>query len=120
MTTLLVSHSDCLYHDTSPGHPESPDRLRAVMRALAAEEFAPLLREEAPSATDAQLLRVHPPEVLRRLAAKVDEMHAAEARGDYDAAERDRKAVTRLDCAATKAYRAWDDAARVTRTAWTH
>ena len=73
MTTLLVSHSDCLYHDTSPGHPESPDRLRAVMRALAAEEFAPLLREEAPSATDAQLLRVHPPEVLRRLAAKVDE-----------------------------------------------
>jgi acetoin utilization deacetylase AcuC-like enzyme len=73
MTTLLVSHSDCLYHDTSPGHPESPDRLRAVIRALAAEEFAPLLREEAPSATDAQLLRVHPPEVLRRLAAKVDE-----------------------------------------------
>ena len=47
-------------------------------------------------------------------------MHAAEARGDYDAAERARKAVTRLDCAATKAYRAWDDAARVTRTAWTH
>ena len=55
-----------------------------------------------------------------KLAAKVDEMHAAEARGDYDAAERTRKAVTRLDCAATKAYRAWDDAARVTRTAWTH
>lgn len=73
MTTLLVSHSDCLYHDTSPGHPESPDRLRAVMRALEAAEFAPLLREEAPSATDAQLLRAHPPEVLRLLAAKVDE-----------------------------------------------
>lgn len=73
MTTLLVSHSDCLYHDTSPGHPESPDRLRAVMRALEAAEFAPLLREEAPSATDAQLLRAHPREVLRLLAAKVDE-----------------------------------------------
>jgi hypothetical protein len=55
-----------------------------------------------------------------KLAAKVGEMQSAEARGDWDSAERVRKAVTRLDCAATKAYRAWDDAARSTRTAWTH
>jgi acetoin utilization deacetylase AcuC-like enzyme len=73
MTTLLVSHSDCLYHDTSPGHPESPDRLRAVLRALEGGEFKGLVRAEAPSATDEQLLRAHAPEVLRLIAAAVDE-----------------------------------------------
>ncbi|MBI1182042.1 MAG: histone deacetylase family protein [Alphaproteobacteria bacterium] len=73
MTTLLVSHSDCLYHDTSPGHPESPDRLRAVMDALEAAEFGALVREDAPTATDEQLLRAHPQEVLSMIAGAVDE-----------------------------------------------
>ena len=34
MTTLLLTHSACLYHETPPGHPECSDRLRAVLRAL--------------------------------------------------------------------------------------
>jgi acetoin utilization deacetylase AcuC-like enzyme len=41
-------------------HPECPDRLRAVLAALEAEEFADLLREAAPQATKEQLTRVHP------------------------------------------------------------
>ena len=32
MKTLLVSHNDCLLHDTGASHPERPDRLRAVLR----------------------------------------------------------------------------------------
>jgi acetoin utilization deacetylase AcuC-like enzyme len=43
-----------------PHHPECPDRLHAVLHALEAEEFAPLLRELAPEATIEQLTRVHP------------------------------------------------------------
>jgi acetoin utilization deacetylase AcuC-like enzyme len=73
MPTLLVTHTDCLYHDTLPGHPESPDRLRAVVRALEAAEFDPLLRTEAPTASDEQLLRAHPQEILSLVAGAVDE-----------------------------------------------
>jgi acetoin utilization deacetylase AcuC-like enzyme len=73
MTTLLVAHKDCLYHEPPPGHPESPDRLRAVMQALDAPEFRTLARADAPTASDEQLLRVHSRDVLRRVAAKVDQ-----------------------------------------------
>ena len=60
MTTLLVSHNACLAHDMGEGHPERPDRLRAIERALEAERFQLLARDVAPRATDAQLARVHP------------------------------------------------------------
>jgi acetoin utilization deacetylase AcuC-like enzyme len=60
METLLVTHSACLEHEVPPGHPECPDRLRAVLGALEAEEFALLMRVEAPRATVEQLERVHP------------------------------------------------------------
>lgn len=60
MTVLLFSHRACLHHEPGPEHPECPDRLRAVLRALEAEEFAHLIRDEAPPATVEQLTRVHP------------------------------------------------------------
>lgn len=61
MSVLLLSHRACLNHDPGPYHPECPDRLRAVLQALDAEEFAELIREEeAPQATAEQLTRVHP------------------------------------------------------------
>ncbi len=48
MTTLLLSHPACLDHLTPPGHPERPDRLRAVNQILAETRFDPLVRVEAP------------------------------------------------------------------------
>jgi acetoin utilization deacetylase AcuC-like enzyme len=59
METLLVTHSACLAHEVPDGHPERPDRLRAVLAALEAEEFALLLRAEAPLASIEQIERVH-------------------------------------------------------------
>jgi acetoin utilization deacetylase AcuC-like enzyme len=56
----LFTHTACLDHDTGPGHPECPDRLRVVLRALEHPDFVPLLREQAPEATRAQLARAHP------------------------------------------------------------
>ena len=35
-TTLVISHPACLGHDMGEGHPERPDRLRAIERALEA------------------------------------------------------------------------------------
>jgi acetoin utilization deacetylase AcuC-like enzyme len=46
-------------HDR-PHHPECPDRLRSVLKALDAGEFADLIRDQAPQATREQLMRVHP------------------------------------------------------------
>ncbi len=60
MTTLLISHSACLDHLTPPGHPERPDRLRAIDRALENEKFANLAREQAPMADIETVALAHP------------------------------------------------------------
>lgn len=64
MSVLLLTHRDCLAHEMGEGHPESPDRLRAVLQALDAEEFAQLIRDEPDEATEEQLLRAHPPDYV--------------------------------------------------------
>jgi acetoin utilization deacetylase AcuC-like enzyme len=48
MSTLLLSHSACLNHLTPPGHPERPDRLRAIAEVLGEDRFKALTRGEAP------------------------------------------------------------------------
>ena len=65
MTTALITHPACLEHVMPSGHPESPDRLRAVLAALDAPDFTRLLREQAPQATMEQIALAHP-ESLRR------------------------------------------------------
>src|SRR5665213_417529 len=48
MTTLLLTHPASLDHLTPPGHPERPDRIRAVNEVLAQQRFNALVRGEAP------------------------------------------------------------------------
>jgi acetoin utilization deacetylase AcuC-like enzyme len=48
MSTLLLSHPACLNHLTPAGHPERPDRLRAIEQVLEDEKFQSLARVEAP------------------------------------------------------------------------
>jgi acetoin utilization deacetylase AcuC-like enzyme len=64
-----MTHPACLEHDTGPYHPENAERLRAVLAALEASEFAPLLRETAPLATVEQLSRVHPRQYVESILA---------------------------------------------------
>ena len=71
MATLLLTHPACLEHVTPPGHPERPDRLRAVEQALADEQFQPLVREEAPQAELEAIARCHPREYIDALQAAV-------------------------------------------------
>jgi acetoin utilization deacetylase AcuC-like enzyme len=62
MSTLLITHPSFVEHDTGPGHPERPDRMRAIDKALAHEMFNDLRREEAPLRDDveAQIALAHP------------------------------------------------------------
>jgi acetoin utilization deacetylase AcuC-like enzyme len=71
MTTLLLTHRASLDHLTPPGHPERPDRIRAVDQVLSESRFDKLVREEAPEGT-LDLARLchdeHYVEELRRIA----------------------------------------------------
>ena len=67
MTTLLLTHPSSLLHDVGEGHPERPDRIRAIERALEAEKFQALARDLAPKATAEQITRVHPAAYLEAL-----------------------------------------------------
>jgi acetoin utilization deacetylase AcuC-like enzyme len=71
MTTLLYTHPDCLAHDPGPHHPESPARLRAVLEALSAPEFAGLDRREAPEAAIDDIARVHPRRLVESLLSQM-------------------------------------------------
>ena len=73
MTTALYSHEACLRHDTAPGHPESPARLRAVLDALDGDAFAALARYAAPEATVDQIARVHPRDHVERILGHMPE-----------------------------------------------
>ncbi|HJU15624.1 MAG TPA: histone deacetylase family protein, partial [Stellaceae bacterium] len=71
MTTLLYTHPACLEHDPGRHHPESPQRLLAVLAALDGPDFARLERREAPAAEIADLLRAHPQAQVKRIFAAV-------------------------------------------------
>ncbi|HQZ44543.1 MAG TPA: histone deacetylase family protein [Usitatibacteraceae bacterium] len=60
MSVALVTHPDCVLHEMGMHHPESPERLKAVLDALDHSGFGGQLDErEAPEATPEQLARVH-------------------------------------------------------------
>ncbi|HET9031553.1 MAG TPA: histone deacetylase family protein [Dokdonella sp.] len=61
---LVYTHADCLGHEPGPGHPESPSRLKAVLRALDDPACTQTKRFDAPLATREQLTRVHSPAML--------------------------------------------------------
>jgi acetoin utilization deacetylase AcuC-like enzyme len=67
MATLLITHPACLEHVTPAGHPERPDRLRAVARALAGERFNTLARAAAPAAAFETIALCHPMDYVEAL-----------------------------------------------------
>lgn len=62
MPTLLITHPCFTEHDTGLGHPERPDRMRAIDKVLAHETFDALKRAEAPLRADVEehIARAHP------------------------------------------------------------
>ena len=60
MSTLLITHPSSMNHLNSPGHPERPDRLRAIQSVLEAEQFQTLVRVQAPAADLETIALCHP------------------------------------------------------------
>lgn len=67
MSTLLISHPACLNHLTGTGHPERPDRLRAVEEELAKPKFQMLAREQAPMAEANIIELCHPEDYIQAI-----------------------------------------------------
>jgi acetoin utilization deacetylase AcuC-like enzyme len=60
MSTLYITHPSSFEHVNPPGHPERPDRLRAIERVLEQEAFQSLARVQAPAATLDMIALCHP------------------------------------------------------------
>lgn len=68
MSTIIIQHDDCFHHDPGPKHPESPQRVKAVLSGL--EDLKGLQKLPAPLATSEQILRVHPAEFWADITSK--------------------------------------------------
>jgi len=71
MSTLYITHPACLNHLTPSGHPERPDRLRAIDRVLEHERFQTLARVAAPEAGIDDIALCHPRDFIEEIAAAV-------------------------------------------------
>jgi acetoin utilization deacetylase AcuC-like enzyme len=68
----VLHHPATLDHDNGPGHPESPERIRAILDTLRAGPLADRIAfVEAPLAEREALERVHPPRHLDRIESLV-------------------------------------------------
>ena len=85
MTTRLYTHDIFLEHITPPGHPERPDRLRALSEVLRADIFDPLDRQDAPLGDAATILYAHPEEHLERVQVQIPETGIAHIDADTSA-----------------------------------
>ena len=73
MATLFVTHPDCIAHDPGAGHPESPARLAAVVKAMDEPQFRSLIRREAPLGRKSDAARVHGNPFVEAVLASVPE-----------------------------------------------
>jgi acetoin utilization deacetylase AcuC-like enzyme len=67
MPTLYYHHQAGFNHFTGPGHPERPDRLRAIEEGLAREQFKSLFRVKAPEASFDTIALCHSNEYIAEL-----------------------------------------------------
>lgn len=68
MVTAYISHSDCLLHDTGPGHPENPQRLRAINERLKLDPlWERLVKCDAPKASWEQIGLVHDLDYIQKI-----------------------------------------------------
>ena len=93
MVTRLYSHPIYLEHLTPPGHPERPDRLRAIERVLEDEKFAALDRVQAPEGDPATILYAHPESFVEKVRHAIPEEGIRSIDGDTSVSPKSWQAV---------------------------
>ncbi|HLL53130.1 MAG TPA: histone deacetylase [Myxococcaceae bacterium] len=93
MATLVLTDPLFLKHDPGPHHPESPERLSAILDVLGRAPIQGLIQEAPREATEQELAATHTPRLLRYLkslegrAGQIDE-DTLTSRDSYAAAVR--------------------------------
>ena len=82
MTSLLFTSPLSLKHPVPPGHPERPDRIRAVMEALEGEDFGALVRREVEPADPSLALLAHPESHVDKVRAAIPDEGLRQVDGD--------------------------------------
>jgi acetoin utilization deacetylase AcuC-like enzyme len=67
MATLYITHPASLEHSNGPGHPERPDRLRAIESVLEQEKFQSLIRVQPPAADIEAVTLCHPRDYVEEI-----------------------------------------------------
>src|SRR5262245_27326365 len=93
MTTRLYEHSVFLQHQVPEGHPERPDRLRALNAALEHPNFARLERVEAKTANEDAVLLAHPESYLAEVMRMMPEEGIRQIEADTHASPESLKAA---------------------------
>lgn len=91
MVTRLYTHPIYLEHLTSAGHPERPDRLRALNAVLEDSAFDALDRVQPPMGDEATILYAHPETFLERVRQAIPE-----------------EGLTRVDSDTTVSPKSWE------------
>jgi len=73
MSTRLYTHPIYLEHLTPPGHPERPDRLRAIAKVLEEDVFSDLDRKQSPFGDEETILACHPEAFLEKVRRSIPE-----------------------------------------------
>jgi acetoin utilization deacetylase AcuC-like enzyme len=103
VTTRFYHHPICLEHLMPAGHPERPDRLRAVEEALADERFHLLDRQLAPEADTEMFTLAHPRSHIKHMESLIPETGIARIDADTTASPKSWEAVKRAVGAALAA-----------------
>ena len=103
MTTALFTHDLFVEHLTPPGHPERPERLRAIAEALGSDEFNALDRREAPLGDTSTFLLAHPADHIAMLEAASPEDGIRRLDGETSMSPKTWECVTRAVGAANAA-----------------
>ena len=100
MTTRLYTHPIYLEHLTPAGHPERPDRLRAVERVLSDEAFDGLDRQQSPAGDESTILYAHPQDFVDKVRSRIPQEGIARIDSDTTASPKSwEAAVTAIGAA---------------------
>ncbi len=103
MTTRLYTHNLSVEHITPPGHPERPDRIRALDKVFAEPQFNALIRVEAPRADTAWFEVAHPKNHLKMIQDSIPDTGIATVDADTSASPKSWEVVTHVCGAAMDA-----------------
>ena len=83
MSTALITHNDCVLHEISPGHPECPQRIGAILDQLKKEDLYDYLQHfDAPLADPEDAVSCHPQSYINSIVSSSPESGSVQLDAD--------------------------------------